>query len=271
MIALLLLLQQAAPPPAPQVGDTVWVSRTVSLGPGAGARAPAWTPGGDVELLSPGTTSIHDGVVDLRFPVVVWAPGVHVIDVPGPLILRADGSIDSVAAAPVTVTIRSILPDSVKRDSIEVQPPAPVLPPVETDPRPLLIWLGGGTLLALGILFIRRRPRTADLPLPVDAPAPAPPIARWAAAGEARAACEIGALRLRVAIHRGFEPADPRLDTGALLRLIEGSRPQWPVAEIRRVLGALDQVRFGASGGGGDVGPLLEDADRLAGELGGGE
>jgi hypothetical protein len=33
------------------------------------------------------------------------------------------------------------------------------------------------------------------------------------------------------------------------------------------VLVALDRVRFGAAAGGGEVGPLLEDALRLSGEL----
>lgn len=267
MIALLLLLQQAAP--LPHVGDTVWVTRTVSLPPGTVARAPEWTPPGDVELLAPGTALMHDGVVDLRFPVVVWAPGSHVVDVPGPLILSAGGAVDSVGPAPITVTVLSVLPDSAHRDSLQARPPAAVLPPFETDPRPLVLLLGVAVLLALGILLLgRRRPASGSDAMP-DPPPAEPPVERWAAAGEDRAACEIGALRLRLAIHRGFEPADPRLDTGAVLRLLDGSKPQWPVAEIRRVLGALDQVRFGASGGGGDVGPLIEDADRLARQVGG--
>ena len=268
MIALLLLLQQAAP--LPHVGDTVWVTRTVSLPPGAAARVPDWTPPGDVELLAPGTALAHDGVVDLRFPVVVWTAGAHVIDVPGPLILSPDGAVDTAGPAPFTVNIASVLPDSIHRDSVAARPPEPVLPPFETDPRALVFLLGIAVLLALGIVLIRRRRSRAA---PVDAPdiLPAePPVERWAALGEDRAACEIGALRLRLAIHRGFEPADPRLDTGTVLRLLEGSRPQWPVGEIRRVLGALDQVRFGASGGGGDVAPLIEDAARLARQLGGG-
>lgn len=267
MIALLLLLQQAAP--LPHVGDTVWVTRTVSLPPGAAARVPDWTPPGDVELLAPGTALVHDGVVDLRFPVVVWTAGAHVIDVPGPLILSADGAVDTAGPAPITVNIASVLPDSVHRDSVAARPPAPVLPPFETDPRALVFLLGIAVLLALGIVLLRRRRSRSEPEGAPDTPPAEPPVERWAALGEDRAACEIGALRLRLAIHRGFEPADPRLDTGTVLRLLEGSRPQWPVAEIRRVLGALDQVRFGAPGGGGDVAPLIEDAARLARQLGG--
>ncbi|MGH7531937.1 MAG: hypothetical protein ACREL4_01490 [Gemmatimonadales bacterium] len=265
MIALLLLLSQV--PSVPKVGDTVWVTRTVSLPPGTAARIPAWTPAGDVELLAPGTVIAHDGVVDLRFPVVIWSSGPHVIEVPGPLLLGANGSIDTVATVPISVTIASVLPDSVHRDSVTARPPAPVLPPVETDPRPLVLLGGLGVLVALAIILVRRQRRASDLPVPPDAAPAEPPVGRWVTAGEDRAASAIAALRLRMAIHRGFEPADPRLDTSAVLRLLEGSRPQWPVAEIRRVLGALDQVRFGASEGGGDVAPLIEDAARLARHL----
>jgi hypothetical protein len=50
--------------------------------------------------------------------------------------------------------------------------------------------------------------------------------------------------------------------------VVEGARPQWPHGELRRVLVALDRVRFGAAAGGGEVGPLLEDALRLGAELG---
>ncbi|MGH7590422.1 MAG: hypothetical protein ACREL2_03205 [Gemmatimonadales bacterium] len=262
MIAFLLLLWQATP--LPKVGDTVWVTRTVSLPPGTVARVPAWTPAGDVELLAPGTAIAHDGVVDLRFPVVIWSSGPHVIDVPGPVVLGANGSIDTVATTPISITIASVLPDSVHRDSVEARPPAPVLPPFETDPRPLVLWGGLGAVVALAIILARRQRRSPDVAIPTDVAPAEPPVERWVAAGEDRAASAIAALRLRMAIHRGFEPADPRLDTGAVLRLLEGSRPQWPVAEIRRVLGALDRVRFGASEGGGDVGPLIEDAARLA-------
>lgn len=267
MITFLLLLAQATP--LPRVGDTVWVTRTVSLPPGTVPRVPEWTPSGDVELLAPGIAVAHDGVVDLRFPVAIWSSGPHVIDVPGPLLLGAGGSVDTVVAAPISVTIASVLPDSIHRDSVIARPPAPVLPPFETDPGPLVLWMGLGAVVATAILLVRRRRRPSELAIAAD-PAPAdPPVGRWIAAGEGRAAAAIAALGLRTAIHRGFEAADPRLDTSAVLRLLEGSRPQWPVAEIRRVLGALDQVRFGASDGGGDVGPLVADADRLAHDVGG--
>ncbi|MGB7212980.1 MAG: hypothetical protein WBC97_10175 [Gemmatimonadales bacterium] len=267
MIALLFLLSQGTP--LPKVGDTVWVTRTVSLPPGRVPRVPEWTPSGDVELLAPGTAVAHDGVVDLRFPVVIWSSGPHVIDLPGPLLLGAGGSIDTVPTAPVSITIASVLPDSVHRDSVEARPPAPVLPPFETDPQQLFLWGGVGAVLASLIILMRRRQRPSALAITADPVQVEPPVDRWIAAGEGRAAAAIAALRLRMAIHHGFEPADPRLDTSALLRLLEGARPQWPVAEIRRVLGALDQVRFGASDGGGDVGPLVADAARLAHDVGG--
>lgn len=262
MIGLLLALQGV--PQASTVGDTVWVSRSVSLPQGAVARPRDWTLTGDVEVLGPGVVVPGTTAVEIRYPVAVWAPGAHVVDVPGPLILLPGGAVDSLASEPVTVLIRSVLPDSARDTSLVPQPAASLVIAPELDPHPLMLWVGIGLVGALLLLYLtRQRPREVPAADPAAPPSPLP-LLRWAKAGEGRAACEVGALRLRAAMHRRFEPAHPGLETGAVLRLIEGSRPQWPVAEIRRVLGALDAVRFGVGGGGGDVGPILEDADRLA-------
>lgn len=265
MIALLVALQ--AVPQASTVGDTVWVSRTVALPQGAVARPRDWILTGDVEVLGPGIVVPGSTTVEIRYPVAVWAPGPHVVDIPGPLILRPGGAVDSMASEPVTVSIRSVLPDSGRDTSIAPQPAASLVIAPELDPHPLMLWAGLGLIGGLLLLyFTRQRPREAPAADPASVPPPLP-LSQWAKAGEGRAACEVGALRLRAAMHRRFEPAHPGLETGAVLRLIEGSRSHWPVAEIRRVLGALDAVRFGVGGGGGDVGPLLEDADRLAASI----
>lgn len=264
MIALLLTLQGV---PAATVGDTVWVSRSVSLPQGAVARPSDWTLSGDIEVLGPGVVVPRASAVEVRYPLAVWVPGPHIVDVPGPLILLPGGVVDSMPSAPVTVTVRSVLPDSGRDTSLVPQPAASLVLAPETDPHPLMLWVGLGLGAALLFLYLTR-PRPRDAPVPATPSAAAPlPLSQWATAGEGRAACEVGALRLRLAMHRRFEPAHPGLETAAMLRLVEGSRPQWPVAEIRRVLGALDAVRFGVGGGGGDVGPLLEDADRLAASI----
>jgi hypothetical protein len=267
MIALLLALQG---PALPTVGDTVWVARTVALPQGAVARPREWTLTGDVEVLGPGTVTPREGAAEIRYPVTLWAPGPHTVAIPGPLILLPGGGVDSVGPDSVTVTARSVLPESGADTALTPRPAATLVVPSVTDPRPLMLWLGGGLLLAAIILILARpRPRRAaeaEVP-PVPAP---PPIHAWAEAGEGRAACEVGALSLRRAIQAGCEPAHPGLETAALLRVLEASRPAWPLAEIRRVLSALDAVRFGAAGGGGDVIPLLDDAERLAAQLAGG-
>lgn len=266
MIALLLALQAQLPP---TVGDTVWVSRTVALPEGAVARPREWSLTGDVEVLGVGSVIPHGGAVEIRYPITLWTPGRHTVTIPGPLLLLPGGGVDSVGPDSVTVTARSVLPDSASDTSLTPRSAAALVVRAVTDPRPLLLWVGSGILLAAGILVLARPRRR-----PPEEPGPAPPTADlplrgWARAGEGRAACEVGALRLRQAIQRSCEPAHAGLDTAALLRVLEAMRPSWPLAEIRRVLGALDSVRFGAAGSGGDVGPLLDDAERLGMEIGG--
>jgi hypothetical protein len=264
MIALLLLLQGRPP----TVGDTVWLSRVVSVPPGATVRAPAWAPdSGDVESLGAAVIVRTGTMAEVRYPAVIWSPGSHTVTLPGPVLLAPGGGVDSLPAAPVTVVIASILPGSVPDSSFAVQPPASAVPARETSGRPLLLWLTGAVPVVMLILLVGRpRPRPApEAPAPVEAE---PPIARWAAAGETRAACEVAARRLREAIHAACPPAHAALETEQVLRVVDGARPHWPHGELRRVLLALDRVRFGSAAGGGEVGPLLDDARRLADELG---
>ncbi|MFI5236188.1 MAG: hypothetical protein ACHQXA_10790, partial [Gemmatimonadales bacterium] len=224
MIALLLLLQGAPP----KVGDTIWVTRAVSVPAGTALRPASWTLTGDVEVIGPGEVTVTGDAAAVRYPVVAWSPGAHTIEMPGPLLLHPGGAVDSLSAISVTITVTSVLPAAVPDSAIPPQPAATVVLPRETDPRTALLWFVAAVPIALAILLLRRRrPAPEALEPPIPAPVPFPPIARWAAAGETRVACEAAATRLRLAIHAAFEPAHPGLDTGTILRLLEGSRPQW--------------------------------------------
>ena len=79
----------------PTVGDTIWVTRTVDLPPGRTLRPADWQPADPVELLGPPRIRLGDGRAELAYPVAIWRTGPHILEIPGPLLLAADGRVDS--------------------------------------------------------------------------------------------------------------------------------------------------------------------------------
>ncbi len=195
-LLLLLALVQA---PQPQVGDTVWLVRTILAPVGREVRIVAWNPEGAIETLGPGMIVRRGDSLDVRYPAVGWLPGAHTVEVPGPVLVSPDGTTDSLPAMPVTIIIASILPE-LPRDSLPPPQPeaAPVLRPIETA-APILALLLLCTLVLVPLhLWWHRRGR------PIEAAAPATPtgplelpFTRWAEAGEPRAVLAAAAAGLR--------------------------------------------------------------------------
>lgn len=198
----------------PTVGDTIWAVRTVAVPAGRTLRPGTWELTGPVELLGdPQVTRAGDSAT-VRYPLVVWQPGVHVVDMPGPVLIRADGGVDSLAPLPVTLSVGSVLPP--RRDTtLAPQPEAGYVPRSETSWLPLLLALLLAALVLVPMhLLWRRRGRVVPAP-PVPAPPP-PPLARWLDLGETRAVLADAAERLlQAAVPPGLE-ADRRATLEAI-------------------------------------------------------
>jgi hypothetical protein len=242
-LPLLLALLQAPPP---QVGDTIWLVRTILAPVGREVRIVAWNPEGAIETLGPGMMVRRGDSLDVRYPAVGWLPGAHTVDVPGPVLVSPDGTTDSLPAMPVTVTVASILP-ALPHDSLPPPQPeaAPVLRPIETA-APILALLLLCTLVLVPIhLWWRRRGKPVEAALPATpARPPELPLTRWAEAGEPRAVLAAAAAGLR------------SLDAGRA------------TPESAALLARLDDALFGpgdATHGLADAAAALELAARLRG------
>ncbi|HRZ09059.1 MAG TPA: hypothetical protein P5319_04120 [Gemmatimonadales bacterium] len=210
MSALLFLALLQAP--LPQVGDTIWLVRTIPAPMGRVARVAPWNPEGAVEALGPGILVRRGDSLEVRYPAVGWLPGSHAVEVPGPILVSPDGTTDSLPPATLTVTIASVLPD-LPADSLPAPQPeaAPILRPIRTG-VPVVVLLLGATLLLIPVHYWWRR-RGRPMTAPEVAPPPAPrdaPLDDWMAAGEPRAAIAAVAARLRAAAasHPSPEAAD---------------------------------------------------------------
>jgi len=245
LFGLMLFLVQST---APTVGDTVWLSRTVRVPPGHVVRAADWEPQEPVELLGrPQIVSLGDSA-QISYPIVVWRPGQHLIEVPGPLLLGSGGTVDSLGSERVRVAVRSVLP-AVSNDSVlRPQPRAGVVWRSEVSPLPLIL-LWSLALMLLIPLHLWWRRRGTPMPAPDPLPSvPDPPLDRWADAGEHRAVAGFAAIRLRNLVGQRVAGAHPGLDTESLLAQLAALRPTWPLDELGALLRKLDAARFGYGG-----------------------
>lgn len=186
-VGCLLVLQAVTSPFT--VGDTVTILRTVTLPVGAVLRFPPAPPDRDHAYLSvPSVEPDPDGrSVRIRYTLTFWRAGSHPIEIPGPVVVRATGSADTLPSYRITVPIQSVLP-STADDSTAPQPPVEVIPRATRVLWPALLL----PLLALAVIIpvhrVRRRP-PPDLAPPAPAPAipdPGITLPPWVALGEVR-------------------------------------------------------------------------------------
>lgn len=238
----LIAALQAGPP---TVGDTIWLTRRVDASAGVEVRPARWQLSGEVELLGRAVLRREGDQIVVAYPVTAWRPGTHVVLVPGPIIIRADGRSDSLPVERVTLDVASVLPTDRDRAEIPVQPAARIVPRYVTSVLPLLVTL----LLASGLfglvawLWLRRGP---PLP-PVTPPVVATPVdvGSWIEAGELRAVAALAAGEIRSLVARLVPGARPGLDTDRLGLVLAEHRPAWPVAAITATLGELERTAFG--------------------------
>jgi hypothetical protein len=243
MLGLSLLFQG----PAPTVGDTIWVTRTVRVPAGQTVRPADWQPADPVQLLGRPTVVMRGDSAEIAYPVVLWRPGQHTIDLPGPLLLGPSGSVDSLGDEKVRLQIRSVLPASA--DSLSPQPRASLVKRGIATPGPLaLLWLITGILLIPLHLWWRRRGKPVRVTPPAVSPdALEPPLVRWADAGEHRAVANVATAQLRAALAERVPAAHPGLDTDRVLAELAAARPGWPLDDVGALLRSLDDIRFGVT------------------------
>jgi hypothetical protein len=241
-----LLLAAMLQTPSITVGDTVWLRREIAIPPGRTVRPADWQPDDPVELLGPPRVVVRGGSAQIAYPVVIWETGERTVRPPGPLLLGPDGSVDSLAPEPMTLRVASVLPVVPPDSTLRPQPRADFVPRSDRTPLPLFLLLGiAGLLVAPLHWWWRRRgqPRpTLALESGVAARAP---LERWADAGETRAVAAAASSRLRSVIARQVPEAHPGVDTDTVVAAIERVCPDWPNRELRDLLQALDEARFG--------------------------
>jgi hypothetical protein len=254
----------SATPAAPTVGDTIWFERALGVPAGWQVRAGKLDATDAIEPLADPTVRPSAAGWVVRYAVVAWKPGAHRVVLPPLWLLRPDGRADSTAGGTTSVTVASVIPDSLRLPS-----PQGLLAPLRAahrNPLPPLaaVALAAG-LLAAGWVGRRRPPRALE-------PAPQVPLerevpdTRWLAAGEPKAVAARATWRLRAALARAVPEAHPALATGECLAVVERARPAAPLRELRDLLEQLDRVAF-ASAHGTDVAALAAMARRLAREL----
>lgn len=189
-IALILLLQAGAV----TVGDTVWIERALPAMGTAIIRPQPWTVGTIGQQLGPAEVRHGSAGTVVRYALVLWYPGEHTLTMPGPVLVKRDGSSDTLAASSVRVRVTSVLPAGARRVTL---PPRPARTPVPLADRTLvpLAILTLIVLLAGAVATFLWRRRGPLPPIPPSSP-PAqqfhePDTLRaWTAAGEYRIALD---------------------------------------------------------------------------------
>ncbi|MBI4501348.1 MAG: hypothetical protein HY700_09325 [Gemmatimonadetes bacterium] len=258
-----ILLQAGAllvSPPAPTVGDTITVTRTIDVPAEARARA---QPLGSSLLIEPLAEPImlrtRKGIM-VRYTFAMFEAGRHPVGLPPVELLYRDGRVELRPEDTAWVSVRSVLPPG---DTLPQ--PAGSLGPIArhpTDARPLLVATATVLLAAGGWAVTRRRRRRRRESEAAPAAPAAPPVERWIAAGEARAVAAVVADRLRNRIAELAPEADRALSAEECIGVLERRRPDWPLRDLSDALRALERARF-APAVPGDVAALVRQVGAL--------
>lgn len=180
------------------VGDTTTIVQRVLVPRGALVQPRTPTDSSLATLLGPPHVTREGDAVRIAFTVSLWAPGENTLVIPGAIVVRLDGRIDTLPDARVLLTVASVLPVGQRVGSVSPRQARPWVPRADRTLLPWAICL----LLLLGVTALawwrwrRRGPLPAALPAPTVPPFDHARVAAWVANGEARLAL----LHLEVAL-----------------------------------------------------------------------
>ena len=188
------------------VGDTTTIVQRVAVPAGALVQPQAPTDTTMATLLGPPSVTREGDSVRIAYRVTVWAPGQNTLTIPGAVVVRLDGQIDTLPDARVPLNIASVLPTG--RPAAQVAPKQ-ARPWVARADRTFLPWaIALPLLLVVGLLAWwhrrRRGPAAPAIAPPAVPPVDAARLAGWIAAGESR----LAVLHLEAALRDRPEAAD---------------------------------------------------------------
>ncbi|MFN0177266.1 MAG: hypothetical protein ACKVZ0_00590 [Gemmatimonadales bacterium] len=187
MIALATALWQLG---TVTVGDTVWLTTSVTVPNGHVLRPQVWDLGEIGQALAPPEVDYRAGVATVRYPVVFWFPGDHRLTMPGAIVVSSAGKSDTLPGAVQLVRVSSVLPADQPKGSLAPRPAADLVAQASRSWFPLLVALIGLLAALAGALAFRRRRlargvQAGSAPPPPE-PAIEPILTAWLHAGEIR-------------------------------------------------------------------------------------
>jgi hypothetical protein len=171
----------------PTVGDTVNVVQRIAAPPGALVQPRSPTDSSLATLLGPPEVSREGDSVRIGYTLSVWAAGRSELVLPGAVVIRPDGRVDTMPDARVLLDVASVLPAGARPEAVTPQAARPWVPRADRTLLPALILLPiVCVFLALGAWAWRRRgPIPPPIAPPEGARVPAERLAAWLTAGEA--------------------------------------------------------------------------------------
>lgn len=246
-IAAVLLALASAPTAQrpPTVGDTTWATLTFRVPNRMIVRPQSWDLGDLGQVLGPPEVLFVGDSATVRYPLALWYPGTHALELPGPIVVSPEGRSDTLPPGRVVLEIASVLPSDSNRAGLAPAPAEATLPQASRSLLPLAVAL----LVAAAVFGLsrlagravrRRRTRAAGppaRPLP-DLP---PLLRRWAALGELRAAIDGWARQVQ---ERGRRAGglSPRAAAWVEAADRAGFRGDSDVAELERLLATVPEA-----------------------------
>lgn len=171
----------------PTVGDSIHVVQRIAAAPGALVQPRAPRDSTLATLLGPPEVSREGDSVRISYTLSVWAAGRNELVLPGAVVIRTDGRVDTLPDARVRLDVASVLPEGARPEAVTPQAARPWVPRADRTILPLLVLVPITlALCALGAWAWRRRGPIPPPTLPSVVPeVPVARLAAWLEAGEA--------------------------------------------------------------------------------------
>lgn len=169
------------------VGDTFTIVHRVAVPPASVVQPRTALDSMLVTLLGPPDVRREGDSVRIAYAVAVWAPGRNDLVIPGAITVGADGRIDTLPDARVSLDVASVLPPGQADSTVAPKAARPWVPRADQSVLPFLLLLP----LAAGLIVAawwwrRRRGPAPTAPVAVKAqPVQVERLRQWHAAGEA--------------------------------------------------------------------------------------